>query len=112
MMAARLPVELDQRVARLVRLTHCLDFASRDQPLHLAPAKVFLRIKPVIESKLARKAKRADRSRPALARAASVSWLYEQENIRIAEERFARLEAGQSRTYPLAEVKRELGRSV
>jgi predicted DNA-binding protein len=65
-----------------------------------------------MESKLARKAKHVGRSRSAVARAASVSWLHEQENIRIAEERFARLEAGQSRTYPMAEVKRELGRSV
>ena len=94
MMAARLPVELDQRVARLVRLTHCLDFAFRGPPLHLAPAKVFLRIKPVMESKLARKPKRFGCIKPAVARAASVSWLHEQENIRIAEERLKRLADG------------------
>ena len=63
-------------------------------------------------NKLALNGKRVGRSRTALARAAWVSWLDEQENIRIAEERFARLEAGKSRTYPMAEVKRELGLSV
>jgi predicted DNA-binding protein len=71
-------------------------------------AIVSLRLKPVLERKLARKDKRVGRSKTALARGASVSWLHEQEKIRIAEERFARLEAGQSRTYSLAEVKREL----
>lgn len=65
-----------------------------------------------MESNLACDAKRVGRSWSARARAAWVSWLDEQENIRIAEERFARLEAGKSRTYPMAEVKRELGLSV
>ena len=62
----------------------------------------------IAEVAAARKDKRVGHSKTALARGASVSWLHEQEKIRIAEERFARLEAGQSRTYSLAEVKREL----
>ena len=70
---------------------------------------VSLRLNPVMERKLAREAKRIGRPKAAIARAALVSWLDEQDDIRIAAERIKRLEEGKSRTVTLEEVERRLG---
>ncbi len=70
---------------------------------------VSLRLRPATERKLAREAKRVGRTKTAVARAALISWLDEQEDIRIAEERFKRLEAGKSHAVTLEEVERRLG---
>ena len=70
---------------------------------------VSLRLDPVTDRQLTREAKRVGRTKTAIARAALVDWLDEQEDIRIAEERLRRLESGKSRTYTLEEVERRLG---
>lgn len=73
---------------------------------------VTLRLKPAIDRKLARLAKSRGMTKTAIAREALVERLEEAEDIRIAEERLKRLDVGKSRTYSMAEVKRELGLSV
>jgi len=70
---------------------------------------VSLRLRPALERQLTREAKRVGRTKTAIARAAIISWLDEQEDIRLAEERCKRLAAGKSSTIPLAEVERRLG---
>ncbi len=70
---------------------------------------VSLRLDPATDRKLAREAKRKGRTKAAVVRAALLDWLDEQEDIRIAEERTKRLEAGKSRTVSLEEVERRLG---
>jgi RHH-type rel operon transcriptional repressor/antitoxin RelB len=62
-----------------------------------------------MERQLTREAKRVGRTKTAIARDALASWLDEQEDIRLAEERFKRLEAGKSHTVTLEEVERRLG---
>ena len=73
---------------------------------------VSLRLDPATDRKLAREAKRKGRTKTALARAALVEWLQEQEDIRVAEERLRRVGSGKSRTFSADEVKRELGMAV
>lgn len=70
---------------------------------------VSIRLTPAMERKLARESKRTGRPKAAIARAALVSWLDEQDDIRIAEERIKRLEGGKSSTVTLEEVERQLG---
>ncbi len=70
---------------------------------------VSLRLKPALDRQLTREAKRAGRTKTAIARAALISWLEEQEDIRIAEGRIKRLAAGKSHTVTLEEVERRLG---
>ncbi len=70
---------------------------------------VSLRLDPATDRALAREAKRKGRTKTALARAAVIDWLDEQEDLRIAEERLRRIESGKSRTYTLEEVERRLG---
>ena len=70
---------------------------------------VSLRLDPATERALTREAKRKGRTKTALARAALIDWLDEQEDIRIAEERLRRIESGKARTYTLEEVERRLG---
>ena len=72
---------------------------------------VSLRLDPATDRKLTQEAKRKGRTKTAVVRTALLDWLDEQEDIRIAEERLARLAAGKSRTYSMDEVKRELGLS-
>lgn len=73
---------------------------------------VSLRLDPATDRALSREAKRKGSTKAALARGAVLQWLEDQDDIRIAEERLKRLAAGKSRTYTMAEVKRELGLSV
>lgn len=73
---------------------------------------VTLRLNPATDRKLARLAKSRGMTKTAIAREALVERLEEAEDIRIAEDRLKRLDAGKSRTYSMAEVKRELGLSV
>ncbi len=70
---------------------------------------VSLRLKPALDRRLTREAKRAGCTKTAIARAALISWLEEQEDIRIAEGRIKRLAAGKSHTVTLEEVERRLG---
>jgi RHH-type rel operon transcriptional repressor/antitoxin RelB len=73
---------------------------------------VSLRLDPATDRKLAREAKRKGRTKTALARAALIDWLDEQEDVRLAEERLQRLGSGKSRTFTADEVKRELGVAI
>jgi|CXWL01.1.fsa_nt_gi RHH-type rel operon transcriptional repressor/antitoxin RelB len=73
---------------------------------------VTLRLNPATDRKLTRLAKSRGMTKTAIAREALVERLEEAEDIRIAEDRLKRLDAGKSRTYSMAEVKRELGLSV
>lgn len=73
---------------------------------------VTLRLKPSLDRKLTKLAKRQRTTKTAIARAALIDRLEEEEDIRIAEERLRKLDAGRSRTHSMAEVKRELGLSI
>lgn len=70
---------------------------------------VTLRLKPAIDRQLTRLAKAKGTSKTAIARAALLDRLQEEEDIRIAEERLKRLDAGKSRTHTLEEIEREPG---
>ena len=73
---------------------------------------VTLRLNPAVDRKLARLAKARRTTKTAIAREALIERLEEEDDIRIAEERLKRLDSGQSRTYSMVEVKRELGISI
>lgn len=66
---------------------------------------VSLRLNPVMERKLTIEAKRVGRTKTAVARAALVSWLDEQEDIRLVEERLRK----PGKRIPLEQIARELG---
>ena len=70
---------------------------------------VSLRLRPALDRKLTLEAKRVGRTKTAVTRAAWIAWLDEQDDIRIAEERLKRLNAGKSHTVTLEEVERRLG---
>lgn len=66
---------------------------------------VSLRLRPVMERRLAREAKRVGRTKTAIARAALISWLDEQEDIRLVEERLRT----PGKRIPLEQIAREIG---
>lgn len=70
---------------------------------------VTLRLPPKLDRRLDRLAKFHRTTKTAIAREALIARLEEEDDIRLAGERLARLDAGKSRTYSMVEVKRELG---
>ena len=70
---------------------------------------VTLRLPPQADRQLARLAKARRMTKTAVAREAVLDRLEEAKDVRLAEERLARLDGGKSRTYSMTEVKRELG---
>lgn len=72
---------------------------------------VTLRLPPKADRQLGKLAKTRRTTKTAIAREALLDHLEEADDIRIATERLARLDAGKSRVYSVTEAKRELGLS-
>jgi RHH-type rel operon transcriptional repressor/antitoxin RelB len=73
---------------------------------------VAARLTPELEKRVARLARRTGQSKAAIMRAALVGHLEEVEDLLIATARLKRLDAGKSRSYSAADVKRELGLAI